>query len=277
MNRQDVQLAMNMVRVVKKKKKKHRTAVRTDTAHPHDDDDDDDNDDDDNEVVPVMNGMSITAWPRDWSTKWWYEHQYDACNPNLWRTPHQDRPFPSMIDIYREIIPKLPGRTFISNGDNDPSISDEGSRLAVEKMGWEVVSEYRPWFLNLTKSSHHLLDKKPNLFSPKLSSQTDGVQYGGSIITYQSNLSFLTVHGAGHMTPQYRPRAALHILEQLVKPMVTSTSAKKLDMSPALVSDSDLLQMNELEFKAYVSEWTKSAKARGVSLSVHSSHKFDYV
>ena len=254
MNRQDVQLAMNMV--VKKKKK-------------NDNDSDEDDDDDDEEVVPVMKGMS-TIWPRDWTAKWWYEHQYDACNPNLWHTPKEDRPFPgntSMIDIYREVIPKLAGRTLFSNGDNDPSVSYEGSRLAIEKIGFDIVSEYRPWFLNLTKTSPEFLQQKPMLFGPKLSFRNAGVQYGGSIVTYKSNLSFMTVHGAGHMTPEYRPRAALHILKQLVKPMASASEEKKkkkpkLDISPALGSDSDLVQMNEADFIAYVSEWTKNAHAQ---------------
>ena len=153
-----------------------------------------------------------------------------------------------------------------SNGDNDPSVSYEGSRLAIEKIGFDIVSDYRPWFLNLTKTSPEFLQQKPMLFGPKLSFRNAGVQYGGSIVTYKSNLSFMTVHGAGHMTPEYRPRAALHILKQLVKPMASVSEEEKkklkLDISPALGSDSDLVQMNEADFIAYVSEWTKIAHAQ---------------
>jgi len=170
-----------------------------------------------------------------------------------------------MIEIYRDVIPKLAGRTLFSNGDNDPSVSYEGSRLAIDKIGFDIVSDYRPWFLNLAKTSQEFLQKKPILFGPKLSFLNAGVQYGGSIVTYESNLSFMTVHGSGHMTPEYRPRAALHILKQLVKPMASASEEEKtskLDVSPALVSDSDLLQMNEADFTAYVSEWTKNAHAK---------------
>jgi carboxypeptidase C (cathepsin A) len=33
------------------------------------------------------------------------------------------------------------------------------------------------------------------------------------VVDYSHNMSFVTVHGSGHMVPQFRPQAALHLLK----------------------------------------------------------------
>ena len=44
----------------------------------------------------------------------------------------------SMIDIYREIAPKLKN-TVVFNGDSDPCVSYEGTRNAIQSVGFDVV------------------------------------------------------------------------------------------------------------------------------------------
>ena len=41
-------------------------------------------------------------------------------------------------------------------------------------------------------------------------------QMGGLIVNYAHNLSFATVHGAGHMVPQFQPAAALTMLTEFL-------------------------------------------------------------
>jgi cathepsin A (carboxypeptidase C) len=58
---------------------------------------------------------------------------------------------------------------------------------------------YRPWFINKTKADLSLLMEKPSLFGPDLEVRDAGAQFGGHVVSYENNLHFATVHGAGHM------------------------------------------------------------------------------
>jgi serine carboxypeptidase-like clade 1 len=130
-----------------------------------------------------------------------YTSEYDACNEDVVINK-------SMIDIYQEIVPKL-HTTFIYNGDTDPCVSYEGTRLAVKQIGFDELDGggYRPWFYNHTGPTADLLAEKAALFGPDLLCQDMGAQFGGEIVNYDHNLSFLTFHGSGHMVPQFRPQA----------------------------------------------------------------------
>ena len=55
-----------------------------------------------------------------------------------------------MVDFYRELAPTLPGKIVVYNGDTDPCVSYEGTRTAIEKVGFAVAQPYRPWFFNFT-------------------------------------------------------------------------------------------------------------------------------
>jgi hypothetical protein len=81
-----------------------------------------------------------------------YKGSYDACNGP---TPPGT---PSMIEFYREIAPKL-RRTFVFNGDSDPCVSYEGTRTAIERVGFKVTpgGVYRPWFFNAAAASRDFL------------------------------------------------------------------------------------------------------------------------
>ena len=39
-----------------------------------------------------------------------------------------------MIDFYRELAPALSGKIVVYNGDTDPCVSYEGTRIALEKV-----------------------------------------------------------------------------------------------------------------------------------------------
>ena len=63
-----------------------------------------------------------------------------------------------MVDFYREIAPKL-RRTFVFNGDSDPCVSYEGTRTAIERVGFAVLPGgfYRPWFFNAAAATKDFL------------------------------------------------------------------------------------------------------------------------
>merc|ERR1712137_913892 len=128
-----------------------------------------------------------------------------------------------------------------------------GTRVAVEKVAFAVLpgGEYRPWFYNKTAAALHTLEAKPNLFGPNLALRDAGPQFGGQVVDYEHGLSFVTVHGAGHMVPQFRPQAAERLLDRLL----TGNP-----FSPLLPTSKQLASMNDSEFSDALDSWTDSAK-----------------
>ena len=71
----------------------------------------------------------VKSWPGP-TDGWQYTSNYNACN----KAPGQ----PSMIDFYRKIAPKMT-TTIVFNGDTDPCVSYEGTRTAIERVGFEIL------------------------------------------------------------------------------------------------------------------------------------------
>jgi cathepsin A (carboxypeptidase C) len=71
------------------------------------------------------------------------------------------------------------------------------------------------------------------------------------VVNYEKGLTFMTVHGSGHMVPQFRPRAALHMITNVVKGKI---------MSPTYVNNTKMGEMTDAEFDAWLDEWTTAAK-----------------
>mmetsp|Transcript_33325 Transcript_33325/g.49023 ORF Transcript_33325/g.49023 Transcript_33325/m.49023 type:complete len:580 (-) Transcript_33325:378-2117(-) len=188
----------------------------------------------------------ITTWP-DPSVGFDYFKEYDACN---WQDTIVLKGT-SMIDFYKEIIPQLE-HTWIYNGDSDPCVSYEGTRLAVKQIQIEELDggSYRPWFYNQTACSLELLAEKSVLFGPNLVTQNMGAQFGGEVTDYHLGLKFVTFHGSGHMVPQFRPQAALHFLRKLVSGE---------DLSPLLPLNETLMNMSDKAFQTAANSWTEAA------------------
>jgi serine carboxypeptidase-like clade I len=200
-----------------------------------------------------------TSWPYA-DVGFDYTKEYDACNDEA-----ADGAW-SMIDFYKDIVPRLK-TTFIYNGDTDPCVSYEGTRTAVKRIGFAEIDggSYRPWFYNQTAASIALLAEKAPLFGPNLLAQSVGAQLGGEVVNYEHGLSFLTVHGSGHMVPQFRPQAALHMLVKLLQ-------KEKGLLSPLLPSNKTLIEMNEFTFQDAMDAWTVSAMAEPYVCSSSSSN-----
>eukprot|EP00965_Chrysotila_dentata_P052034 1726894-Pleurochrysis_carterae.AAC.3 len=191
-----------------------------------------------------LEASPASSWPGP-PPKWRYTSSYAACNAQA--PPNT----PSMVDFYRAIAPRL-SRTLVFNGDTDPCVSYEGTRRAIASVGFGVRAggEFRPWFFNATAATAQTLRDKPILFGPDLTLRDAGVQYGGSVVDYEHNLSFATVHGAGHMVPQFRPRVSLHMLSKLV------TGAP---LTPLWLPDDAMGNLSTSEFDAYLDRWTVEA------------------
>ncbi|KAI4326352.1 hypothetical protein MLD38_031676 [Melastoma candidum] len=88
----------------------------------------------------------------------------------------------SMIPFHKNLT--LRGyRALIFSGDHDMCVPYTGSEAWTRSMGYKVVDKWRPW-----------LSKE---------------QVVGYLQVYDHNLTFLTIKGAGHTVPEYKPREAL--------------------------------------------------------------------
>jgi len=199
-----------------------------------------------------LESSPAAQWPGP-SEGWKYTSSYAACNADA---PEGTE---SMIDFYRRIAPKL-DTTIVFNGDVDPCVSYEGTRVAIQKIGFAVLAggAYRPWFFDKKGASIETFMEKPSLFGPDLELRDAGAQFGGHVVDYENSLSFATVHGSGHMVPQFRPQAA----EMLLHRLLSGSS-----FSPLLPTDEELGSMTQAQFDAAVDDWTQAAKDYATAVS----------
>lgn len=219
-----------------------------------------------------------------------YTKEYDACN---WDEDDIVLNI-SMIDIYKEVVPQLE-RTWVYNGDTDPCVSYEGTRLAVKQIGIDELDGggYRPWFYNQTGASMEVLMEKSALFGPNLVAQDMGAQFAGEVVNYEEGLAFVTFHGSGHMVctailsiwvwrstvisigltllaflsqqvPQFRPQAALAFLKKFISGDM---------LSPLLPNNATLTDMKPKDFNVVMDAWTEAAMSP--PFVEHSEQKVD--
>ena len=90
----------------------------------------------------------------------------------------------------------------LSLGDVDPSCSYVANQRCIDGLGAPVSEAWRPW----KYTDPHVFD------GPPATMESGGVQTGGWVAKYASGaheLTFLTVKGAGHMSPQWKPLATI--------------------------------------------------------------------
>uniref|UniRef100_A0A7S2FYK5 Carboxypeptidase n=1 Tax=Octactis speculum TaxID=3111310 RepID=A0A7S2FYK5_9STRA len=193
----------------------------------------------------------VDSWPGP-SDGWTYTSNWNACND----APDAD----SMIQFYQKIAPQL-DRTIVFNGDVDPCVTYEGTRNAIQQVGFDVLpgGSYRPWFFNKTATTVPLLEEKPSLFGVDLELGEAGPQFGGHVVNYEHGLTFATIHGAGHMVPQFMPLKGSRLLAQLL--MSADDNDNHYPFAPPLPTDEEIAAMSWSEFDAAVDEWTDSAEA----------------
>jgi carboxypeptidase C (cathepsin A) len=98
--------------------------------------------------------------------------------------------FGSLLPYYKStLIPKI--RVLIFNGDVDCCVPYKGNEWWTSSLGLKVEQPWRAWSL----------DK----------------QVAGYVTTYEQNFNFVTVKGAGHMVPQFRPPQALAMFTRMLK------------------------------------------------------------
>ena len=85
-----------------------------------------------------------------------------------------------------------PYRMLFFSGDTDGCVPTSGSRKWLELLDWEVLEEWKPWL-------------------------TDG-ELSGYKMKYKGGggLDFVTVHGVGHMAPQWKRKDVMQMVMKWV-------------------------------------------------------------
>ena len=92
-------------------------------------------------------------------------------------------------------------RIVVYNGDTDPSCNYLGDELCVQQLGYDVKDEWRQWKYDDD------------------SVESQGSQVGGWTVEYETagELRFITIKGAGHMAPQWRPAATTTMFKRFIE------------------------------------------------------------
>nr|XP_009794123.1 PREDICTED: serine carboxypeptidase-like 34 [Nicotiana sylvestris] len=122
-------------------------------------------------------------------------YRWTHCSDNI--TFWSDAPS-SMLPIIKKLIDGGL-RVWVYSGDTDGRIPVTATRLTLRKLGLKINEDWTPWY-------------------------TNNKQVGGWTVGYDG-LSFVTVRGAGHQVPTFKPKQAL----QLVRHFLAN---KKLPSAP---------------------------------------------
>ncbi len=103
-----------------------------------------------------------------------------------------------MVALHRQMVAQYAPRVLVYNGDVDPGCNYLWAEASVAKFGAPLApdGEWHPWLYT---------------------SSLVGEQLGGFVTEYAGGVNFATVHGAGHMSPQWRPEAVFNMLDRFLK------------------------------------------------------------
>lgn len=94
---------------------------------------------------------------------------------------------PDLTGFYKEVNGKL--RVLVYNGDTDPAITSFATSNWTSHLGLKETQHWRPWTVDACQ------------------------QMGGYVTRYEGNFDFLTIRGAGHMVPTYKPAATFAFMK----------------------------------------------------------------
>jgi serine carboxypeptidase-like clade 1 len=92
--------------------------------------------------------------------------------------------------FYKSQVGKL--KMLVYNGDTDPAITSFAAQNWTSNLGLDVKEDWRPWTLDGCK------------------------RVGGYVTRYKGGLDFLTIRGAGHLVPTYKPDAAFAFMKHWI-------------------------------------------------------------
>ncbi|TXG48812.1 hypothetical protein EZV62_024687 [Acer yangbiense] len=137
--------------------------------------------------VPCIDDEVATAWLNDESVRKAL-HAVSKNETGEWQlctTLGYSHDAGSMLTYHKNLT--MQGyRALIYSGDHDMCVPFTGTQAWTRSLGYNIVEEWRPWY------------------------PTDQDVASGYLQGYDHNLTFLTIKGAGHTVPEYKPRESLH-------------------------------------------------------------------
>ncbi|XP_022758790.1 serine carboxypeptidase-like 20 isoform X4 [Durio zibethinus] len=137
------------------------------------------------QTVPCFNDEVATEWLNDAAVRKAIHAEeenvigrWELCTDNILYTHEAG----SMIKYHKNLTSRG-YRALIFSGDHDMCVPFTGSEAWTRSVGYKILDEWRPW-------------------------TSDG-QIAGYLQGYENNLNFLTIKGAGHTVPEYKPKEAL--------------------------------------------------------------------
>ncbi|CAN8004455.1 unnamed protein product [Ixodes hexagonus] len=124
----------------------------------------------------VKEALHVQDSPRRW----------EPCSTKLNYTEQ----YMSMRDVVRELVDSGRLKTLVYNGDVDMACTFLGGEWFVESLGYKHTSEYQTWKV--------------------------GPVIGGFFQTFEKNVTFVTVKGAGHMVPLDKAPESLHMISNFL-------------------------------------------------------------
>jgi len=99
---------------------------------------------------------------------------------------------PSLVPWYREIVEQQQLRVLIYHGDADPGLNSFYGENWTSSLRFKELQSWRPW-------------------------TRDGqMKMGGYVTRYVNDFDFVTIRGAGHMVPEYKPEAAFVMIRSFL-------------------------------------------------------------
>nr|GMD34209.1 serine carboxypeptidase-like 34 [Ipomoea batatas] len=93
---------------------------------------------------------------------------------------------PSTHSSYNQELQQAVLRIWVSRGDTDGRVPVTSTRYSLKKLGFNITEDWTPWY-------------------------TDNQQVGGWTVVYEG-LMYVTIRGAGHEVPTFKPREALQLV-----------------------------------------------------------------
>jgi Serine carboxypeptidase len=114
-------------------------------------------------------------------------NSWDFC-ANINYTPAQNATqwiYPILKDKYKMLK---------YSGDADGAVPTYGTQAWINDLNWDIIEPWRPYYIT-------------NMY---------GQQVGGYVERRSGNLWFVSIHGAGHQAPQYRPQVSYHAIMNFI-------------------------------------------------------------
>lgn len=96
----------------------------------------------------------------------------------------------SSVKHHLDVISRSGYRSLVYSGDHDMIIPFIGTQAWIRSLNFSVVDEWRPWFVD--------------------------AQVSGYTRSYSNNLTFATVKGGGHTSPEFMPKQCLAMFSRWV-------------------------------------------------------------